>query len=465
MTTHGSIARQSNSRPGGKVPSDRMVGLVLGAAMVLLALSVAVVARDNDSHAGLNTADAGGTRTVAVQLRDMRITPASISVPMGTRLFLQVTNSDTVGHDLYVDGGPGTPLLAHDQQARLDLGTVTHTLHGWCTVPGHKAAGMTMTVIVTGSATTPSENMAGMPGMTAPRAASAAPTIDFNASPAPDWMPYDPALAPAPGATVHRETFTIHDTSIEVAPGIRQTLWTYNGTAPGPILHGHVGDVFIIKIVNDGAMAHGIDFHAGSVDPDGPMRSIEPGQSLSYQFTAAYSGAWLYHCSTMPMSLHIANGMYGAVIIDPPDLDPVSRQFVLIQSELYLGAQNGSADEAKIDAKKPDAVVFNGYVNQYDHAPIHVRAGERIRVWIVDAGPQLGTSFHVVGTQFDTVFKEGAYLLRPGNLEHGAAQTLDLAPAQGGFVEFTLPAAGQYPFIDHAMVDAERGAHGIFIAD
>ena len=303
-----------------------------------------------------------------------------------------------------------------------------------------------------------------MPGMTAPGAAARA---DDRLQRLP--RPGLDALRPGPrtGARRNGAPGDVHDPRHQHRgrPRYPTDLWTYNGTAPGPILHGHVGDVFIIKIVNDGAMAHGIDFHAGSVDPDGPMRSIEPGQSLSYQFTAAHSGAWLYHCSTMPMSLHIANGMYGAVIIDPPDLDPVGQQFVLIQSELYLGAQNGSADEAKIDAKKPDAVVFNGYVNQYDHAPIHVRAGERIRVWVVDAGPQMGTSFHVVGTQFDTVFKEGAYLLRPGNLEHGAAQTIDLAPAQGGFVEFTLPAAGHYPFIDHAMVDAERGAHGIFLAD
>jgi nitrite reductase (NO-forming) len=103
-------------------------------------------------------------------------------------------------------------------------------------------------------------------------------------------------------------------------------------------------------------------------------------------------------------------------------------------------------------------------VNQYDHAPIAVRAGERIRVWIIDAGPEFGTSFHVVGTQFDTVFAEGAYLLRPDNPEHGAAQTLALAPGQGGFVEFTLPASGHYPFVDHAMTDGEDGAHGIFLA-
>jgi nitrite reductase (NO-forming) len=194
------------------------------------------------------------------------------------------------------------------------------------------------------------------------------------------------------------------------------------------------------------------------------MRSIAPGGSLTYRFTAAYSGAWLYHCSTMPMSLHIANGMYGAVIIDPPGLDQVDHQFVFVQSELYLGAQDGTADEAKIDAKQPDAVVFNGYVDQYQHAPIRVAAGERIRAWIVDAGPQFGTSFHVVGTQFDTVFKEGGYLIRAGNPQHGAAQTLDLAPGQGGFVEFTLPAPGHYPFVDHAMVDAEHGAAGVLLA-
>jgi nitrite reductase (NO-forming) len=194
------------------------------------------------------------------------------------------------------------------------------------------------------------------------------------------------------------------------------------------------------------------------------MRTIAPGQSLTYQFTAKYSGAWLYHCSTTPMSLHMANGMVGAVVIDPPNLPKVDREYVIVQSELYLGPQNGVADGTKIAAEHPDAVVFNGYVNQYDHTPIRVRAGERIRVWVVDAGPQRSMSFHVVGAQLDTAFKEGAYLLRPGNAEHGAAQALDLTPAQGGFVEFTLPEAGHYPFVDHAMVDAERGAHGIFIA-
>lgn len=443
-------------RPG----TDRVLGIVLGAAMVLAALAVAVFVGRSGTHSSV-AVDGGGTRTVSVELTDMRIAPSSITVPRGTHLTLEVHNSDQMSHDLYIDGGPGTPLLRPGGSARLDVGVVTRTVQGWCTVPGHKAAGMVMTIRVTGSAA-PAPSTSGM-AMTGGEGGGS-PTIDFTAKPAPHWQPFDPQLQPLTPATTHRVTFTIRNTRTEVAPGLYQTLWTYNGTAPGPILHGRVGDRFVVTLVNDGDMAHGIDFHAGAVAPDSAMRSIEPGQSLSYAFTARYSGAWLYHCSTMPMSLHIANGMYGAVIVDPPDLDRVAKQFVFVQSELYLGTQNGVADESKIDAKQPDAVVFNGFVNQYADAPISVRAGERIRVWVVDAGPQFGTSFHVVGTQFDTVFKEGAYLLRPGNPEHGAAQTLDLAPAQGGFVEFTLPAAGHYPFIDHAMVDAEHGARGIFIA-
>jgi nitrite reductase (NO-forming) len=429
---------------------------VVGIVLSVVALLVAVVVGRHDGDAAATRLTAA-RNVVDVLLKDMDITPSAITVPDGSRLVLRVTNTDDMKHDLRVDGVGTTPMLAQGQSARLDVGTVTHDLRGWCTVPGHAAAGMTMTIRVTGSA-----GMAAMHQDAATSGPSAA--IDFGAEPEAGWQPYDPALRPAPGARVHRMTLTVNDTGSEVAPGVRQTRWTYNGTAPGPVLRGHVGDLFVLRIVNATEEAHGIDFHAGAVAPDTAMRSIKPGESLRYEFTAHYAGAWLYHCSTMPMSLHIANGMFGAVIVDPPGLHPVDSEFVLVQSELYLGARDGVADEAKINARTPDAIVFNGYVNQYAYAPIAVRAGERIRVWVVDAGPQFGTSFHVVGTQFDTVFKEGAYLLRPSDGTHGGAQALDLTPGEGGFVEFTLPAPGHYPFVDHAMVDAEHGARGIFVA-
>lgn len=426
---------------------SRLAVAALAAVLVTIAATVAtVVGRDDGSSA---VAAGGNASTVAVQLADMRIVPSVITVERGTRLVLQVTNTDAMPHDLYIDGNdrPRTPMLSPGRSATLDVGTVTGSLDGWCTVPGHKAAGMTLTIRVSGEATSGSEAV-----------------VDFGAAPGPDWKPYDARLQPVPPGTVHRAKFTIRDTLAEVAPGIRQTRWTYDGTAPGPILHGKVGDTFLVTVVNDSGMAHGIDFHAGSVNPDGPMRAIPPGDSLTYAFTAAYSGAWLYHCSTMPMSLHLANGMFGAVIVDPPDADPVAAEYVLIQSELYVGGQGGIADEAKLDAGRPDAVVFNGYVNQYDHAPLAVPAGKRIRVWVVDAGPRQPTSFHVVGAQFDTVFAEGAYLLRPGNPQRGGAQGLDLGPGQGGFVEFTLPEPGHYPFLDHDLIDAEHGAHGVLVA-
>jgi len=429
---------------------------VLGVVLVAVAAAVGIGSRQHDTA---DTVAGGGQQTVAVRLVGMRIEPSTITVQPRTRLTLAVTNADQISHDLYVEGAGQTPLLAHGQSARLDVGTITHPLAGWCTVPGHKAAGMTLSIkIASSTPSTPATDT--MPGMEMGGDAAA---IDWGGSPAPDWKPADPTLTPAASGTVHQVTFTIRDATLEVAPGVRQTLWTYNGTAPGPILHGRVGDRFVVTIVNDGDMAHSIDFHAGSVSPDAAMRSIDPGQSLTYAFTATYAGAWLYHCSTMPMSLHIANGMFGAVIVDPPNLPHVDKELVLVQSELYLGAQDGIADETKIRARAPDAFAFNGYVNQYKYAPIEIGSGARVRIWVVDAGPQFGTSFHVVGAQFDTVFKEGAYLLRPHNAEHGAAQTLDLAPGQGGFVEFTLTAPGHYSFVDHAMVDAEAGASGTLL--
>jgi nitrite reductase (NO-forming) len=161
------------------------------------------------------------------------------------------------------------------------------------------------------------------------------------------------------------------------------------------------------------------------------------------------------------MSAHIANGMFGAVVIEPPDLPRVDRSYLLVQSELYLGEEGGVVDVEKLDAERPDHVVFNGYANQYDHRPLTARVGERVRVWVLDAGPNRASSFHVVGGQFDTVWTEGGYQLRRGRGEHGGAQVLPLLPAQGGFVELSFPEPGRYPFVSHVMVDAERGAHGI----
>jgi len=459
----------------------------LAAVVLAVAVGVALDPAALRSTAGTPDATAGVVPTgkvthVAVKAANMRFTPATIDVPAGNRLVIVVTNTDPGGdvHDLVLDTGADSGRLAPGEKATVDAGVVGRNVEGWCSVLGHRQMGMVLHIRVTGSAPTRAAtsghdhmDMGGPPhasstpnapaGPSSPGGASstdAADDLDFMAAPGAGFVAHDATLPPLPGGRVHERTFRIQDVKTEIAPGVTQTLWTYNGTAPGPTLHGRVGDVFEITLVNDTTMGHSLDFHASAVAPQGPMRTLAPGESLVYRFRAERAGAWMYHCSSMPMSAHIANGLFGAVVIEPRGLPHVDRSYVLVQSELYLGAPGGSTDMDKIQAEKPDAVVFNGYVNQYDARPLVARVGERVRVWVVDAGPDRATAFHVVGAQFDTAYAEGAYLLRRS--PHSGSQALALAPSQGGFVELTFPEAGRYPFVSHYMIDAERGAHGIF---
>lgn len=290
---------------------------------------------------------------------------------------------------------------------------------------------------------------------------TAAQVIDFNAKPSASRESFDPRIQPSGAEREHRLTIEATEETIEVAPGVTQQLWTFNGTVPGPTLRGKVGDVFIITFVNKGELGHSIDLHASKVAWNDEMRTIGPGESLTYRFEAKHSGIFMYHCGTPPALHHIGNGMYGAIIIDPPVLSKVDHELILVQSELYLGPKGEPGDLAKMQRNAWDAVVFNGYVNQYRDRPVRALPGERIRAWVLDAGPSENSSFHVVGTVFDTLFKEGAYYLRP-DAGKGGAQSLDLQPAQGGFVEFTFDEVGTYPIVTHKFSNVGRGALGLF---
>ncbi|SDB88687.1 nitrite reductase (NO-forming) [Raineyella antarctica] len=429
----------------------------------------------------------GHTTTVQVSAANMRFTPSSIDVPVGDRLVLEVTNTETSGqvHDLVLANGATTGKLAPGDTATLDAGIIGASTEAWCSIAGHRQMGMTLTINAVGAAGAPAPATGsaapaagsathGMAGMSA---AATAPGPDAvwnrSATPAAGRQAYAPELPPVGPERTHKLTFTVKELQQEVAPGVTQEVWTFNGTVPGTPLHGRIGDVFEITLVNDGTMGHGIDFHAGALAPDKPMRTIAPGQSLTYRFTATRAGVWMYHCSTMPMSTHIANGMYGAVVIDPPDLPPVAHEYLLVQGEQYYGPQGAAGNADKIAARTPDAVVFNGYPNQYDTTPLRARTGERVRLWVLDAGPNESLAFHVVGAQFDSVWKEGSWLLRcgrgPGEVTGstactdqgpGGSQTLDLLASQGGFVELVPPEAGHYSIVNHEMTLAERGAHG-----
>ncbi|MCL6670174.1 multicopper oxidase domain-containing protein [Streptomyces panaciradicis] len=242
-------------------------------------------------------------------------------------------NTGTGTHDLVLETGARTDRLGPGRTGTLDAGVVGRDLDGWCSMVGHRQMGRVFAVHVTGAdpdsgtdsgGTTHDHSGRGTSPATKDTATqdTAAKAFDPMAEPAAEFTARDAQLPPTTsgsGHQVHKRTITVKEVTKEVAPGVRQKLWTFDGTAPGPALRGRVGDTFEITLVNDGSIGHSVDFHAGSLAPSGPMRTIKPGERLTYRFTATRRGIWMYHCSTMPMSLHIANGMVGAVIIDPRD--------------------------------------------------------------------------------------------------------------------------------------------------
>ena len=395
----------------------------------------------------------GLTKTFQVTLGDLFVRPSSVSVEFGTKVVLNVKNQGVKRHDLQLEGGSaGTGMLAPGQQGTVNLGAVYRSTQAWCTVPGHKAAGMILSIDVSNE----------LSGTSAVNVGDA--TVNFATPPPVAFHAADPFLPFVPAGQIHNVTIVAEDKEMQVGPGVTQDMWTFNGQVPGPTLQGRVGDVFNITFINHSSMDHSLDFHAFG-QPLSQMASAPPGGTVTEQVKATLAGIYLYHCGTAPVIEHLANGMFGAVIISPPNLTPVSQQLLFVQSELYLGPQRDSGDYVKMLSGKPDEVVFNGYANQYAYDPIKVPAGQRLRIWVLDAGPSHDTSFHVVGGLFDTVFKEGAYLLQPDGHAKGGSQVLDLMPGQGGFVELTLAKSGRYEFLDHHLDHAVLGAAGFLVAN
>lgn len=422
-------------------------------------------------NAAASVTPTGGTTEATVEVEGMSFTPADIEVPVGNELVITFHNTGDQRHDLVLGNGTQTETIAPGATATLKAGVIDASMEGWCSLPGHRQMGMSLTIRATGAAAEASgtggmQGMSGMHAGTSAGSSAAVPSAADLQKFAKKAEPADAKLGNLDDSTVRNYTLTVTEGTQQLTNELTREVWTYNGTAPGPVLHGRVGDVFHVKLVNKGTMGHSVDFHAGRNNPDDVMRTIDPGESLDYTFTADHAGIWLYHCSTVPMSNHIANGMHGAVVIEPEGLSEVEEQYVLVQSEMYLGADGEPADATKVAAGIPDIVAFNGRAFQYDSHPLTATAGKKIRIWVLDAGPNAAWSFHIVGTQFSTVWREGSYLIRDNNgsgMTEGqsAAQVLSLQAAEGGFVELTVPEPGNYPIVNHQMSLAEKGAHGV----
>ena len=255
-------------------------------------------------------------------------------------------------------------------------------------------------------------------------------------------------------------TITSTDTNVEIANGVQYQAWTFGDEVPGPTLHVREGQTLNVTYVNKGHMQHSIDFHAAQTPPDVSYKSINPGESLQFSFVARTPGVFVYHCGTAPVLLHMANGMYGALVVDPAQgLPPADVSYVLVQGEWYTQQVQDkvmAGDFSKMTAVTPDEVVFNGKAFQYKDHPLTAKAGQTIRLYVVDAGPSLYSAFHVIGGIFSAVYADG----NPTHAQTGVS-TYTIAPGQGVVFDIIIPEPGKYPFVDHSMRNMEIGAVGV----
>lgn len=325
-----------------------------------------------------------------------------------------------------------------------------------------------------------------------------------------------PNIAKLPeGNQVHEVRMDILAQRVTVGEDIRFDAWTFGGTVPGPVLHVREGDkvvftmknrsteaVDISKPMNGNApfleqlqssgsiqkptgvevpMLHSMDFHSGTVAADDKWRNVPPGMTLKFEWIANYPGVYLYHCGTPPVLQHMSMGQYGMVVVSPkegyPTDDEVDKEFTVVQSEFYLQEDPNEVDRETIyeigedttnmyrmdyDAamnKQPNIVAFNGHQYEMMENPLEVEVGDRVRMYLLNAGPNDVSSMHVIGAIFDRVWYEG-------NLENEwrGMQTVLLGASNGAVVEFVVPEEGHYVIVDHEMADAMKGAQGLILA-
>jgi nitrite reductase (NO-forming) len=294
-------------------------------------------------------------------------------------------------------------------------------------------------------------------------AAHAAPTVPPFSPPAPhSGAGGRDATLPALVSTgdVASVTLTASDATVAIVDGIKYQAWTFDNTVPGPVLHVRQGQRIHITFANRGSLPHSLDLHAAEVPPEVAYRDIAPGETLDFSFVARTPGVFVYHCGTPPVLLHTGNGMYGAMVVDPVQpLPPADASYVLVQSEWYTRQlREGllAGDIAKMQAGTPDYVAFNGIAFQYRDHPLAAKAGQRIRLYLANAGPSLTSAFHVIGAMFSAVYPDGdaAHALT-------GVSTYLVAPGQGVVFDLIIPQGGTYPFVDHSLRNQLIGAIGV----
>jgi nitrite reductase (NO-forming) len=346
----------------------------------------------------------------------------------------------------------------------------------FCDIPGHRQAGMEGKLIVGSgeavAAISETSNTSQASSMKTDYAPVAAGPADAEAVD----IVRDPTDIPAPLGNRGPETLRIDLETVELsgqlADGTTFKYWTFNGKVPGPFLRVRVGDTVEVHLKNlpDSIMAHSVDFHAVTGPGGGAVATqTQPGGETMFTFKAINPGLYVYHCATPMVAQHIANGMYGLILVEPEGgLPPVDREFYVMQGELYTAQPFGTTgelteDTTKLLAENPEYFVFNGasMALASDAHAMQANVGETVRIYFGVGGPNFTSSFHVIGEIFDRVYDQASLTSAPLT----DVQTTLVPPGGATMVEFTLDVPGRYILVDHALSRMQRGLAGFLYAE
>ena len=287
------------------------------------------------------------------------------------------------------------------------------------------------------------------------------PVIDAVTTHAPE---VPPAIDRDYPAKVRVKMETVEKT-MKMDDGVEYHYWTFNGDVPGRMIRVREGDTVEVEFSNNpsSTVPHNVDFHAATGPGGGAAASFTaPGRTSTFSFKALQPGLYIYHCAVAPVGMHIANGMYGLILVEPKEgLPKVDKEFYIVQGDFYTKGKKGAQglqpfDMDKAVAEQPEYVVFNGHVGAIagDNA-LKAKAGETVRMYVGNGGPNLVSSFHVIGEIFDQVYVEGGKLINE-NVQS------TIVPAGGSaMVEFKVDVPGSYTLVDHSIFRAfNKGALG-----
>jgi nitrite reductase (NO-forming) len=286
----------------------------------------------------------------------------------------------------------------------------------------------------------------------------------------------NPADLPAPLPERGPEKLVVELETVELvgklADGTTFKYWTFNGKVPGPFIRIRVGDTVEVHLKNlpDSMMAHSVDFHAVTGPGGGAVATqTQPGGETMFTFRALNPGVYVYHCATPMVAHHIANGMYGLILVEPEGgLPPVDREYYVMQGELYTAQPFGTSgalsdDTVKLLDENPEYFVFNGAAMALasDEHALRANVGETVRIYFGVGGPNFTSSFHVIGEIFDRVYDQASLTAAPLT----DVQTTLVPPGGATMVEFTVDVPGRYILVDHALSRMQRGLAGFLLVE